>query len=402
MKLLLLLAFALPAVQGKLLLRTLTTEGRQVIEKCHDNFFLSCEKVALDLDALVQEERVTLPSGLQLTRTHVAASFDGSSVSYTFGNEEEGAQAVFVRGKAGDKEYVAGSLNWAGAGRHFKLEMCASSLDCFTWSEVNPKRWINEGSVKAPPTSSPLSRADQELLERGMADNTTNVNVSITIYTSETFRNSFSDYNQMLAFVNLAISETNQGYANSQVPITMFLKCLLDSPSTDAPDSFTILDNFWSAAKGDFNSFRHSADVTLLLSNTYSDNCGVAYTDVLGNGQTLGTVAKGCATGYYSFGHEIAHMVGALHNREAGSVNSKYPTGYGYLMRPPVNSGYRTILAYGARGYYNRVNYYSNPNVSFNNVPTGDANNNNAKVLTERRFLMANVGDESMSCSFAG
>jgi hypothetical protein len=68
MKLLLLLAFALPAVQGKILLRSLTTGGRQVIENCQDNFFLSCEKVALDLDALVQEERVTLPLGLQLTR----------------------------------------------------------------------------------------------------------------------------------------------------------------------------------------------------------------------------------------------------------------------------------------------------------------------------------------------
>jgi len=91
-------------------------------------------------------------------------------------------------------------------------------------------------------------------------------------------------------------------------------------------------------------------------------------------------------------------MVGALHNREAGSVNTKYPTGYGFLMRPPVESGYRTVLAYNAAGYSNRVNYYSNPDVSFNGIPTGDAQNNNAKLLSERRFLMANVGDKSMAC----
>jgi len=68
-------------------------------------------------------------------------------MSYTFENEDEGAQAVFVYGKNEDKEFVAGSLNWAVAGRHFKLEMCADYVDCFTWSEVNKKSWINEGLI---------------------------------------------------------------------------------------------------------------------------------------------------------------------------------------------------------------------------------------------------------------
>jgi len=143
-----------------------------------------------------------------------------------------------------------------------------------------------------------MSLAVQELLELGLSDSTTVANVSITIYTTETFKKSFSNDNEMLAFVNLAISETNQGYANSLVPINMYLKCLLDSPSKDAADSFNTLDNFFDAGKADFKTFRRSADLTVLLSNTYSDNCGVAYTDVLLNGQTLGTVSKGCATGY--------------------------------------------------------------------------------------------------------
>jgi hypothetical protein len=55
---------------------------------------------------------------------------------------------------------------------------------------------------------------------------------------------------------------------------------------------------------------------------------------------------KSCATGYYSFGHEIAHMYGCHHNRETGATNPTYPTAFGYLMRPPVNSGYRTVMAY--------------------------------------------------------
>ncbi len=49
--------------------------------------------------------------------------------------------------------------------------------------------------------------------------------------------------------------------------------------------------------------------------------------------------------GYYSFGHEIAHMYGCQHNQETGATNPTYPTAFGFLMRPPVNSGFRTIMA---------------------------------------------------------
>jgi len=83
---------------------------------------------------------------------------------------------------------------------------------------------------------------------------------------------------------------------------------------------------------------------------------------------------------------------------ETGVHNPAYPTGYGFLMKPPSNSGYRTILGYPAEGYNTRINYYSNPAISYNNVPTGKASANNAGVLTERRFLMAAVGDESLTC----
>ncbi len=50
-------------------------------------------------------------------------------------------------------------------------------------------------------------------------------------------------------------------------------------------------------------------------------------------------------TGYYSFGHEIAHMYGCDHNREVSQGNSAYPNAHGFLMNPPVNSGLRTIMA---------------------------------------------------------
>jgi len=56
------------------------------------------------------------------------------------------------------------------------------------------------------------------------------------------------------------------------------------------------------------------------------------------------------------------------------------------------------VNSYNADGYNNRVNYYSNPAIKFQNIPTGDAKSNNAGLLTERRFIMSKVGDESMKC----
>ena len=38
-------------------------------------------------------------------------------------------------------------------------------------------------------------------------------------------------------------------------------------------------------------------------------------------------------------------MYGCHHNRETGATNPTYPAAFGFLMNPPVNSGFRTIMA---------------------------------------------------------
>ena len=106
---------------------------------------------------------------------------------------------------------------------------------------------------------------------------------------------------------------------------------------------------FWSKSAfypvgGVFNSIRMSADIGLLITEP-GDSCGMAWFDVISNGQTLSVLSRDCATGYYSTGHEIGHMYGCLHNKEASGQNPVYPNGHGFLMNPPVNSGKRTILA---------------------------------------------------------
>ena len=93
------------------------------------------------------------------------------------------------------------------------------------------------------------------------------------------------------------------------------------------------------------------------------------------NAWTVSVTKKSCATGYYSFGHEIGHNFGAHHNPEIVN-NNYYYDGHAHLIDKGIASnstGYRTILAYNAAGHEKRVNYYSNPSVIFppTNTPTG-------------------------------
>ena len=49
--------------------------------------------------------------------------------------------------------------------------------------------------------------------------------------------------------------------------------------------------------------------------------------------------------------------------------------------------------------FVRRVNQISNPDISYNGYPTGDAAlADNARVIRDNRFLMQKIGDESESC----
>lgn len=82
----------------------------------------------------------------------------------------------------------------------------------------------------------------------------------------------------------------------------------------------------------------------MIITNRGSQ-CGVGFQAVAGLGWTLSVVKRDCAIGYYEFGHQIGHLFGLYHNVEVTGPNPEYPTANGFLMRPPANSGFRTILA---------------------------------------------------------
>ena len=66
----------------------------------------------------------------------------------------------------------------------------------------------------------------------------------------------------------------------------------------------------------------------------------------------------------------------------------------------------RTVMAYlrsakyGENRHIKEINYYSNPDVKFKNVATGvKGKADSARLITEHRFVIAGVGDESEKCT---
>jgi hypothetical protein len=99
-------------------------------------------------------------------------------------------------------------------------------------------------------------------------------------------------------------------------------------------------------------------------------------------------VYHGCATGYYSFGHEIGHLQAARHDPNNDPTTTPYAYGHGYQY---AAGNWRTIMAYNCSGGCTRINWWSNPNKTRGGVPMGTASqSDNTRVLNITSPIMAN------------
>ena len=104
-------------------------------------------------------------------------------------------------------------------------------------------------------------------------------------------------------------------------------------------------------------------------------------------------VKRTCATGYYSFGHELGHNMGLRHDVTVDSGTTPFVYAHGYV---DVVHQFRTVMAYNnactdSGVNCTRIQYFSNPNVNFSGFTTGNtATANNALALDNTRVTVAN------------
>jgi hypothetical protein len=194
------------------------------------------------------------------------------------------------------------------------------------------------------------------------------------------------------SLIDLAITESNQGYANSGVGITMQLATKAQVTYTESGSFSTDLSRYRGTSDGFMDSIhttRNSvaADVGLLVINNAS-SCGLASSIGSTASTAFATAHWDCITGYYSFAHEIGHLLSARHDPATDPTNTPYAYGHGYQYNGSPK--WRTIMAYACTGGCPRLNYWSNPNVLYNGHPMGTTStNDNARVLNNTRATVA-------------
>jgi len=363
---------------------------------CQGREIVSCEVALVNWDTINNFENIILPTGEALhidsgnelvgDRT-LAGRNVGEPQTLTYSNSE-GSKATLTY----TKNTLYGQISLSG-GRSFKIESL-SDMTHVVWAEVNLSVW----KVELEPVEEELDMEQlphmrmEELMARGSADNETVVEYSVTVYYTKEFKAATTDPK---TFIEHVIQKTNEGYINSKVPIRARLHCVMESDVDDGLDASTTLTRF-KESQDNLDKVRMSADAAILLVKDFSwgSVCGLNYFNTISSGKTLGTVRKGCALGYLSFGHEMAHGFGLHHDRRVAS-HSSAPYAFGYIVKRGL---YRTIMAYNTAGEQ-RVNYLSNPGVLYQGSPTGDTQTNNARRLSEVRFAVAEIGDESLACA---
>lgn len=193
------------------------------------------------------------------------------------------------------------------------------------------------------------------------------------------------------ALIQLAIDETNQSYRNSQINPRLRLVHSYETNYTESNNMRVDRDRFRITNDGFMDEVhnlrnRHRADVAVLVTRN-GNYCGIA-ADIFAEPETaFAVVGQNCATGYYSFGHELGHLQGARHNPEADSSTAPFRYGHGFCY---PNGNWRTVMSYN-NTCSSRLQNWSNPSVKRSNVAMGTAaNHNNARVLNGTAAHIAN------------
>src|SRR5579884_3897762 len=196
--------------------------------------------------------------------------------------------------------------------------------------------------------------------------------------------------------VHRAIADTNLALANSRVNAAVRLVHEQEINYTESGTLQTDLDRLQQPGDGYLDDAqalrnRYGADLVSLWVGS-GDEAGRAYQpDDPANPQSdfgYSVVQKQYADDNYVFAHETGHNLGAGHDRSDPS-----PRGIPYAYGKTFQLGNYTVG--DIMSDTERVAYYSNPNVSFHGVPTGNPDNSaqpadNARVMNQFAPIVAN------------
>ena len=201
--------------------------------------------------------------------------------------------------------------------------------------------------------------------------------------------------------IALAVTETNTAYNNGNVIQRVRVVHTMETSYTEADGNLsTDLQRITNKNDGFMDEVhaardQYGADLVSLWVASNSFSCGTGwFMDPVGDyfeSAGFNVVKWNCATGNYSFAHELGHNMGLRHDAGVDPRTTPFAYGHGYV--DPAFK-FRTVMAYpDTCGNINcaRVMYFANPNINYLGFPAGNAVTANAKlVLDTTRVTVAN------------
>ena len=262
--------------------------------------------------------------------------------------------------------------------------------------EVDPSAFPPE--AEPIPVELPEGEA-ADAVPAAVADDGSVIDVMV-VYTPSA-RGAVGGTTAMINMINLAVSETNQSYNNSGITQRLNLVHAAEVSYTSSGDFGTDLGRLQNDNDGYMDNVHtlrdsyHADEVVLIINNT--QYCGIAYlmttVSTAFEENAFAVVHWDCATGYYSFGHEMGHNMGAHHDVYVATQGSgAYWYSHGYVN---TIARWRTVMAYNAAcsdlGFNcTRIPYWSNPSVTYGGAPTGTSNEDNHRTLNNTAWTVAN------------
>lgn len=410
-------------------LTILCTSDAAVIEKAPDTGGLFLDVPAPDLSAKVRStvsRRRVVTVDLPALRSRKAA---GTRLHFNFFKDADFEGVVDQVIERGDEDFTlmgklirqsdstfaltvkdgVSVMNLRLGERMFQLRYLGDSF--YDVREVNGGSYPSCGTVERHALTPPAAPAGEKAATtKSGAEPDSGATIDVMVVYTPLSRFLAGGTAAMQALVNLAIDESNAAYQQSQINPRLRLVHQQEINYTESGSFGLDLDRLTSATDGHMDQVHalrntYGADMVSLFIDD-DEYCGLAWLMTV---LSPGFEAYGfsvcwweCATGFYTFAHELGHNMGCAHDRQNSTVGL-YPYSFGWRFATGNNFTNRTIMAYAPGA---RIQHFSNPNVNYNGVPTGVAAGqpnaaNNALSINNAAFTVANWRQEVVNCLFS-
>ncbi|CAJ1958276.1 unnamed protein product [Cylindrotheca closterium] len=399
-------------------------QGRKTIKaiNCNDNSRAPRCQVELEIDVESNDDiDFTLPNGKKISYKKKPSKVEGWA-----GESPAGGAANIISSDNGFFGSLVDMEDGAWTVCQLRRDFAGSQvIDCKPGSDYPDSEDSEDAEVEVSPASRMLTDNNKvrQVLQEGRSLQITPVIDIMVLWTRDAECNasgmaggctttSTTEQN-MRGLINLAFSETNTAFTNSGINAEVRLVHAYRTSYTEdsvAPNAFVPALNALEAGIDDgmTNSIalrdEKCADAVAMIIEDDTRICGLARRRtsspyILPINKMVSITRWDCATGVYTFAHELGHNFGCIHDRGAeSSCDTSAFSNTNFAYQEPT-AEFRTIVSTNCdsdRCGSNplsacaRIQYFSNSGfASFGGKATGNANNNNAAQINNAAPIVA-------------